>query len=229
MNQLSFLPRQKQPLPPGAVHIPGWLSLEQQKKLLRHCREWAKPPAGLYTPRMPDGKPLSVRVICLGWHWYPYRYSRTRDDCDRLPCKPFPDEMQALAQRALQDTLPQYAGQQMDAAIINFYAPDAKLGMHQDKSESEQVRAERSPIVSISLGDACLFRFGNSESRSGPHQDIELRSGDLFVFGGAARMAFHGVLKTFPGNTPVGLGIREGRLNINIRETGFDDTRDVGK
>jgi len=226
MNQLSLLPRHKQHLLAGAIHIPDWLCLKQQQQLLEHCRDWAKPPAGLYSPQMPDGKPLSVQVMCLGWHWYPYRYSRTRDNCDRFPCKPFPDELQALAQQALKDTLPQYAGRRMDAAMLNFYAPDAKLGMHQDKSESEQVRAQGSPIVSISLGDSCLFRFGNAQSRSGPYQDIELQSGDLFVFGGVARMAYHGVLKIHPGTAPVELGIRAGRLNINMRETGFDDTFD---
>lgn len=57
---------------------------------------------------MPDDKPLSVRVVCLGWHWYPYKYSKTRDDCDRLPCKPFPFELGSLAQKALAVTLPHY-------------------------------------------------------------------------------------------------------------------------
>jgi len=70
---------------------------------------------------------------------------------------------------------------------------------------------------------ACFLQQNYSESRSGPHQDIKLQSGDLFVFGGAARMAFHGVLKIHPGTAPAELGIRAGRLNINMRETGFDD------
>lgn len=97
MNQLSLFARQKQCLAPGAVHVPDWLSLQEQRQLLDLCREWARPPSGIYTPRMPDCKPLSVRVMGLGWHWYPYKYSRTRDDCNRNPCKPFPTARWELA------------------------------------------------------------------------------------------------------------------------------------
>lgn len=238
MNQLSLLARLKQYLAPGAVHIPDWLSQEEQRQLLNLCREWAKPPAGLHTPKMPDGQPLSVRVLCLGWHWYPYRYSQTRDDGDRLQCKPFPTELHNLARRALADTLPQYlrgiwsqedspntiAQFQPDVAIINWYGAGAKLGMHQDRSESEKVRDAGSPIISISLGDACLFRFGNPQSRSGVYQDIELRSGDLFVFGAKSRMAFHGVIKVYASTAPLEIGIKQGRLSITIRETGLSRT-----
>ncbi len=173
---------------------------------------------------MLDGKPLSVRVVCLGWHWYPYKYSKTRDDCDRLKCKPFPTKLHELASRALANTLQQYQQSfQPNMALVNWYSSKAKLGMHQDKSESVAVRNAGSPIISISLGDTCLFRFGNVESKSGEYQDIELKSGDLFVFGGAARMAFHGVMKVYPGTAPPELGIIAGRLNITIRETGFSD------
>lgn len=94
--------------------------------------------------------------------------------------------------------------------------------MHQDRSESEAVREAGSPIIAISLGDTCLFRFGNSDSRSGVHQDIELRSGDLFVFSAAARMNFHGVLKIDLGTAPPELGMKQGRLSITIRETGLE-------
>jgi alkylated DNA repair protein (DNA oxidative demethylase) len=57
------------------------LSLEEQRQLLSLCRKWAKQPAGLYTPKMLNGAPLSVGVVCLGWRWYLYKYSKTRDDC----------------------------------------------------------------------------------------------------------------------------------------------------
>ncbi len=131
---------------------------------------------------MLSGQSLSVRVVCLGWHWYPYKYSKTRIGCDRLPCKAFPAELQNLASRALAVTLPQYQQFQADAVIVNWYSDTAKLGMHQDKSESVAVRNAGSPIISISLGDSCLFRLGNTDSKSGEYQDIELKSGDIFVF-----------------------------------------------
>jgi len=93
--------------------------------------------------------------------------------------------------------------------------------MHQDHSESALVRNAGSPIISISLGDTCLFRFGNNQTKGTPYQDIELRSGDLFVFGDRARMAYHGVLKIYPGTAPQALALKQGRLNITIRETGL--------
>lgn len=217
----SLFPRTIQQLAPGAIHVPDWLCLQEQQQLLALCREWAKPPAGLYTPKMLDGKPLSIRVLCLGWHWYPYKYSKTRDDSDHLPCKVFPSELHRLANRALNDTLFDYQPFQPDVAIINWYGAKAKLGMHQDRSESETVRSAGSPIISISLGDSCLFRFGNTQTRDAPYQDIELKSGDLFIFGERSRMAFHGVVKIFSGTAPEALGIKAGRLNITIRETGL--------
>lgn len=76
--------------------------------------------------------------------------------------------------RALAVTVPQYQQFCPDVGIVNWYGQGAKLGMHQDKSESAVVRNAGSPIISISLGDTCLFRFGNSESRTGEHQYIEL-------------------------------------------------------
>lgn len=79
------------------------------------------------------------------------------------------------------------------------------------------------PIVCFSLGDSCLFRFGNGESRTGEHQDTELKSGEIFVIRGAARMAFYGVLKVYPQTAPPELGMRAGRLSITIRETGFSN------
>lgn len=64
------------------------------------------------------------------------------------------------------------------------------MGMHRDQNE-----IARDPVVSITLGDACRFRFGNPESRSKPYQDVRLESGNLFVFGREARMSCHGVRK----------------------------------
>lgn len=221
MQQTSLFPRAKQQPRPGAMHVPDWLSLDEQQQLLRQCRKWAKPPAGLYTPKMPDGKHLSVRVLCLGWHWYPYRYSKTRDQGDRCKCKSFFPGLHDLAHRALQDTLPQYDRFEPDVAIVNWYDSNAKLGMHQDRSESAIVRNAGSPIISISLGNSCLFRFGNNQTKGAPYQDIELRSGDLFVFGDRDRMAYQVVLKIYPGTAPQALGIQQGRLNITLREIRF--------
>jgi alkylated DNA repair protein (DNA oxidative demethylase) len=85
---------------------------------------------------------------------------------------------------------------------MNFYDGSARLGMHKDKDERSDA-----PVVSLSLGDTCVFRFGNINNRNKPYTDIELVSGDLFVFGGASRFAFHGVLRVYPGTADRSLGL----------------------
>ncbi|CAM5327665.1 alkylated DNA repair protein [Streptomyces narbonensis] len=98
---------------------------------------------------------------------------------------------------------------------MNFYGDGARMGMHQDKEERSGA-----PVVSLSLGDRCVFRFGNTENRGRPYRDVELLSGDLFVFGGASRWAHHGVPVVRPGTADPALGL-SGRLNITLRETGW--------
>jgi alkylated DNA repair protein (DNA oxidative demethylase) len=76
-------------------------------------------------------------------------------------------------------------------------------------------------VVSLSLGATCVFRFGNTESRNRPWTDVELESGDLFVFGGPSRLAYQGVPKTLPGTGDPAIGLSSGRLNITLRESGL--------
>jgi len=90
------------------------------------------------------------------------------------------------------------------------------MGMHADKDERSAA-----PVVSLSLGSACVFRFGNAQTRGGPWHDITLESGDLFAFGGAARFAHHGVIRTIPGTERSEIGLPTGRLNITLRESGL--------
>jgi alkylated DNA repair protein (DNA oxidative demethylase) len=217
---MELLPRPATEIAPGAVHLPRWLSLDEQRRLVLACREWAQPPAGMRTTRLPNGSAMSVRTVCLGWHWYPYRYSRTVDDGDGSQVKPFPDWLADLGQRAVAEAYadPQ-AGRRYrpDIALVNYYDATARMGMHQDRDERSPA-----PVVSLSLGDTCVFRFGNTENRGRPWRDIVLESGDLFVFGGPARFAFHGVPKTLPAPGYGDIGLRNGRLNITLRESGLE-------
>jgi DNA oxidative demethylase len=223
--------RQRALIAPGAVHVPGWLSLAEQRDLVAACREWARPPAGMRHTPMPSGGQMSVQTVCLGWHWLPYRYSRTADDVDGAPVKPFPDWLAELGRRALADAYADpgaYPGPdpgadpaqadsyRPDVALINFYDEQARMGMHADKDEKSPA-----PVVSLSLGETCLFRFGNAHGRSKPWRDVDLESGDLFVFGGQSRLAYHGVIRTLPGTSPPDLGLPAGRLNITLRESGL--------
>ena len=106
-----------------------------------------------------------------------------------------------------------------DAAIVNLYAPGARLGLHRDGEEPSDA-----PVVTISLGDSCLFRFAGVERRTGPFTDVALRSGDLLVFGGPSRRIYHGVPRVHDGTAPDGLGLAPGRLSITVRETGLEDS-----
>jgi alkylated DNA repair protein (DNA oxidative demethylase) len=205
---------------PGIVHVPDWLDLDAQRALVGDFREWARPPAGLRHPRVPTGHLMSTQAVCLGWHWYPYAYSRTADDTDGAPVKALPASVATLARDAVAAAYGAASAEARsfapDAAIVNLYPPGARLGLHQDGEEPSAA-----PVVTISLGDTCTFRFAGIDRRVGPYLDLELRNGDLLVFGREQRRVFHGVPKVFPGTAPAGLGLPPGRLSITVRETGF--------
>lgn len=225
---------------PGAVHLPGWLGIEQQRDLVAACRKWAAGPVPLRHTKLPRGGVMSVRTVCLGWHWQPYRYTRTADDVNGRRVAEFPEWLAVLGRRALADAYGDdaygdgpygegtYDGSGAarryapDTALINFYDGAARMGMHQDKDERSAA-----PVVSLSIGDTCVFRFGNTESRGRPYTDLHLASGDLFVFGGPSRFAYHGVTKVFPGTGDPATGMTSGRLNLTLRVTGLTD-RDGG-
>ncbi len=211
---LPLFHRTRSAVAPGAVHIPDWLSPAQQHRIVTAWRQWALPPAGMRHTQMPNGAAMSVQTVCLGWHWQPYRYSRTVDD-DGSPVKPLPPWLAELGRRAVAAADGDAGDYQPDVALVNFYDANAKMGLHADRDERSPA-----PVVSLSVGDTCLFRFGNAESRKRPWTDVELLSGDLFVFGGAARLAYHGVLSTRAGSAPAALGLA-GRINITLRESGL--------
>ncbi|AJE80725.1 DNA repair protein [Streptomyces albus] len=212
----ELFPRGRAEIVPGAVHVPDWLGTGRQHELLDACRGWARPPAGLRTVHVPGGGTMSARQVCLGRHWVPYRYTGTAVDGDGAPVKPFPGWLDELAQSALAAAYGEAAEPDpYDVALVNFYAEGTRMGMHRDAEEESGA-----PVVSLSLGDSCVFRFGNPENRGRPYQDVELRSGDLFVFGGPARLAYHGVPRVKAHSGPPGLGLT-GRLNITLRVSGL--------
>jgi alkylated DNA repair protein (DNA oxidative demethylase) len=198
--------------------VSAWLTLDEQRSLVEQFRQWALPPAGLRHPRVPSGHLMSVQSVCLGWHWQPYAYSRTADDTDGAPVKPLPEDVAALARRAVADTFGASVAEAFapDAVIANLYSPAARLGLHQDAEEPSDA-----PVVTISLGDTCVFRLAGVDRRTAPFLDLRLESGDLLVFGGPSRRIYHGVPKVDPGTGPHGLGLGPGRLSLTVRETGF--------
>jgi len=97
-----------------------------------------------------------------------------------------------------------------EACLINWYGPDAKLGLHVDSDEEDRM----APVVSVSLGDDAWFRIGG-RLRKDATQRIPLRSGDVVVLGGDARFIHHGVDRIVPGTSEL-IG-EPGRFNLTMR------------
>ncbi|RII14721.1 Alpha-ketoglutarate-dependent dioxygenase AlkB [Streptomyces sp. YIM 130001] len=215
----ALIPRPPLEVAPGAVHVPGWLGPAQQRELVAACRGWATGPVPIRHTELPRGGVMSVQTVCIGWHWQPYRYTRTADDVNGRQVAPFPDWLVQLGRQALARAYGASAEAERytpDTALINFYDGEARMGMHQDKDERSSA-----PVVSLSIGDSCVFRIGNTETRNRPYQDVELESGDLVVLGGPSRYVYHGVPKVRPGTAAPDCGLASGRLNITLRETGL--------
>jgi alkylated DNA repair protein (DNA oxidative demethylase) len=168
-----------------------------------------------YVPTVRGGGKMHVRMLCLGRHWNgkTYRYETTRADFDNLPAPPLPDMFRGLASE-----IAHAAGMTLDAdvCILNYYDGEGHMGLHQDKDESPESIAQGCPVVSISLGDTARFLFGGMTRRD-PIDAIPLESGDAFVFGGPARLRYHGVSRIIPETAPIELNL-SGRFNLTLRQ-----------
>ena len=199
---------------PGAVHLKQYVPLDQQIAIGTLVLELGAAAAGFYTPIVRGMHPMSVKMLCLGRHWNArtYTYEDTRSDVDQRPAPPLPPALAELAARAGRD-----AGFDVtpDLAIVNWYSDASKMGLHQDKDESPESLAAGAPVISLSIGDTARFLFGGLKRRD-PIEKLELESGDVFVFGGPARLRYHGVSRILPGTAPAGLPFA-GRLNLTFR------------
>ena len=200
---------------PGAWHLRRYLSPDEQVAVAAQCLELGARDAGFCTPIVRGGHPMSVRMLCLGRHWNArtYSYEDVRSDIDGLPAPALPLELAHLASRAGAsvgfDILP-------DLCIVNWYGASSRMGLHQDKDESRESLQSGAPVISFSIGDSARFLFGGLK-RKDPVEKILLESGDVFVFGGPARLRYHGVTRVLPGTSPRGLGF-DGRLNLTFRK-----------
>ena len=190
-------------------HYPQKLDRAAQEALLAGLREIIAE-APLFTPTMPrSGKKMSVRMTnCgpLGWvtdKEHGYRYQATH---------PVTGEPWPAMPRVLLDLWEEVAGypHPPEACLVNYYAGAAKMGLHQDRDEEDFA----APVLSVSLGDTGVFRVGG-RSRKEPTQKFDLNSGDVFVLGGADRLAYHGIDRILPGTSD--LLPEGGRFNLTLR------------
>jgi alkylated DNA repair protein (DNA oxidative demethylase) len=193
---------------PGCLWFREALDRPAQQALLADIRTVIAE-APLFTPRMPrTGKPFSVRMTnCgpLGWvsDEAGYRYQPFHPDT-RAPWPALPPALLAVWAA--------YAGDAPapEACLVNLYAPDARMSLHQDRDEDDLT----APVLSVSLGDTAVFRIGGL-ARSDPTRSVRLASGDVLRLGGASRLAFHGVDRVIAGSSSLIDG--GGRINLTLR------------
>ncbi len=189
--------------------MPGYLSRPAQEALVEAIREVVQA-APLYVPAMPrTGKEMSVRMTncgALGWvtdRERGYRYQPTHPVTGQ-PWPPIPEALMQLWREVSAYAHPP------EACLVNFYSSEAKMGLHQDRDEQDFA----APVVSVSLGDDCLFRVGQT-TREGATKSFRLKSGDVVVLGGEGRLSFHGVDRIYPATSA--LLKNGGRINLTLR------------
>lgn len=193
----------------GILHLPGYVDRVAQESLVEAIRVIVAA-APLYVPVMPGtGKPMSVRMTncgSLGWvtdKAEGYRYQSFHPQT-KAPWPAIPEKLLSLWN--------DIAGYEKspEACLVNFYADDARMGLHQDKDEQDL----KAPVVSISLGNSCLFRIGGT-NRTDRTASIKLASGDIVVLGGEGRLCYHGVDRIYPSTST--LLKNGGRINLTLR------------
>ena len=190
----------------GARFWRSFLDRDAQERIIADI-EYVVAAAPFVRPVTPWGKPMSVEMTSagrLGWITDRRGYRYEPRQADGSPWPPIPESVLSVWRALAEDErLP-------DCCLINRYSEKSRMGLHQDRDEVDFSH----PVLSISLGDDALFRIGNVE-RGGRTQSLRLRSGDVLVMGGAARLIHHGIDRIYPGTStllPDG-----GRINVTLR------------
>lgn len=190
----------------GVRVVPGALDPAAQAAILDDLRAVAAA-APLFHPETRRGRRMSVAMTSagrVGWvsDRRGYRYE-PRHPSGR-PWPPIPDRLMALWSAHAGTPVPP------DTCLVNHYGQGARMGLHQDRDEADLDQ----PVLSLSLGDEALFRVGNV-APGAPTESVWLRSGDVAVLAGAARLVHHGVDRVRHGSSRLLAG--GGRINVTMR------------
>ncbi len=202
--------RTEQPLP-GVTLMRG-RALAQQSGIITDIRSVVASSPFRFM-KTPGGRKMSVSTTCCGdYGWVSDHRGYRYDSVDPLTGAPWPEmpsRFRSLASSAAEAA--GFAGFSPDSCLINRYRPGSKMSLHQDRDEQDL----SAPIVSLSLGLPATFMFGGAQRADRPLTEILLEHGDVLVFGGEARLLFHGVKPLKEGNHPT-LGSQ--RVNLTFRK-----------
>lgn len=193
----------------GVRILPECVPPSEQAALVADLRAVARA-APFVQPVTPGGRRMRVRMTSAGrFGWVTdtrgYRYEPQHPV--GTPWPPIPPRLLRLWAEVTG------LGREPDCCLVNYYDASARMGLHQDRDEADFGW----PVVSLSLGDDALFRVGGTR-RSDPTRSVWLRSGDVAVLAGAARLAFHGIDRLRPGSSS--LLPQGGRINVTLRVAG---------
>ena len=196
------------PILPGVTLWPGYFDHAAQEALLSEVlARTARAP--FYRPLMPrSGNRFSVEETNFGpLGWYSdetgYRYEATHP-ATKLAWPDIPELLDRMWYAVGEYPAP------AECCLVNRYRDGARMGLHQDRDE----QAADAPVLSVSLGDRAIFRIGGTQ-RGDPTVSLTLQSGDVLVFGGVARLAYHGIDRVIAGTSSLVPG--GGRINLTLR------------
>ena len=190
----------------GVQVFQGLLERSQQEQLLEEIRGVVAH-SPLFSPVTPQGRQMSVQMTSAGQ----FGWVTDRSGHRYAPRHPNGTSWPPIPEKALDVwNLVSGSGRIPECCLVNLYRETAKMGLHQDRDETDFAH----PVVSISLGDDGLFRIGNT-TKGGKTESIWLKSGDVVVMGGNARLIYHGIDKTRSGSSTLLSG--GGRINLTMR------------
>ncbi|GJR01322.1 oxoglutarate/iron-dependent dioxygenase [Tanacetum coccineum] len=211
-------------LGPGMVLLKNYINISDQVKIVNTCQEFGMGPRGFYQPGYKGGAKLNLHMMCFGRNWDPQTKYDPYYRSDGSQAPPVPDQLISLVESSIQDSQAhddKIPSMYPDICIINFYTTTGRLGLHQDRDESQNSLNRGLPVVSISIGDSAQFMYGNSRDVE-KAKEVLLESGDVLIFGGKSRHIYHGVKTIVPNSAPLPLVqqsmLRPGRLNLTFRQ-----------